>query len=67
MDTGVLIVGAGPTGLMMANQLARRGIRIRFIDRNVRAAREINLRCENRRSSAFITCRLRRSETILYN
>jgi hypothetical protein len=25
MDTGVLIVGAGPTGLMLANQLARRG------------------------------------------
>src|SRR3989454_390746 len=30
----VLIVGAGPTGLMLANQLARRGVRARIIDRH---------------------------------
>jgi len=30
----VLIVGAGPTGLMLANQLARRGIRPTIIDRH---------------------------------
>jgi 2-polyprenyl-6-methoxyphenol hydroxylase-like FAD-dependent oxidoreductase len=30
----VLIVGAGPTGLMLANQLARRGIRPSIIDRH---------------------------------
>lgn len=34
MDTDVLIVGAGPTGLMLANQLARRGVRHVIIDRN---------------------------------
>jgi len=34
MDTDVLIVGAGPTGLMLANQLARRGVRGRIIDRH---------------------------------
>ena len=34
MDTDVLIVGAGPTGLMLANQLARRGVRIVIIDRH---------------------------------
>ena len=34
MDTDVLIVGAGPTGLMLANQLARRGIRLLIIDRH---------------------------------
>ena len=34
MDTDVLIVGAGPTGLMLANQLARRGIRFQIIDRH---------------------------------
>lgn len=34
MDTEVLIVGAGPTGLMLANQLARRGVRFRIIDRH---------------------------------
>src|SRR5580765_6242444 len=34
MDAGVLIVGAGPTGLMLANQLARRGVRPRIIDRH---------------------------------
>ena len=34
MDTEVLIVGAGPTGLMLANQLARRGLKPLIIDRH---------------------------------
>jgi len=34
METEVLVVGAGPTGLMLANQLARRGVRCRIIDRH---------------------------------
>ncbi|HVE49238.1 MAG TPA: FAD-dependent monooxygenase [Casimicrobiaceae bacterium] len=34
MDIDVLIVGAGPTGLMLANQLGRRGIRAMIIDRH---------------------------------
>jgi 2-polyprenyl-6-methoxyphenol hydroxylase-like FAD-dependent oxidoreductase len=34
MDTDVLIVGAGPTGLMLANQLARRGVKPVVIDRH---------------------------------
>jgi 2-polyprenyl-6-methoxyphenol hydroxylase-like FAD-dependent oxidoreductase len=34
MHTDVLIVGAGPTGLMLANQLARRGVRAQIIDRH---------------------------------
>ena len=38
MDTpahvDVLIVGAGPTGLMLGNQLARRGVRAMIVDRN---------------------------------
>ncbi|HVG05379.1 MAG TPA: FAD-dependent monooxygenase [Burkholderiaceae bacterium] len=34
MDTDVLIIGAGPTGLMLANQLARRGVRLLIIDRH---------------------------------
>ena len=34
MNTEVLIVGAGPTGLMLANQLARRGVRVLIIDRH---------------------------------
>lgn len=33
-NTDVLIVGAGPTGLMLANQLARRGVRPLIIDKN---------------------------------
>ena len=34
MDTEVLIIGAGPTGLMLANQLGRRGIPTLIIDRH---------------------------------
>lgn len=34
MQTDVLVVGAGPTGLMLANQLARRGVRAQIIDRH---------------------------------
>ena len=34
MAADVLIVGAGPTGLMLANQLARRGVRAMIIDRH---------------------------------
>ena len=34
MDADVLIVGAGPTGLMLANQLARHGVRPLIIDRH---------------------------------
>jgi len=34
VNTEVLIVGAGPTGLMLANQLARRGVRVTIIDRH---------------------------------
>jgi 2-polyprenyl-6-methoxyphenol hydroxylase-like FAD-dependent oxidoreductase len=34
MDIDVLIVGAGPTGLMLANQLGRRGVRTMIIDRH---------------------------------
>src|SRR5262250_3080101 len=40
MDTDVLIVGAGPTGLMLANQLARRGARAQIVDRHAGPARE---------------------------
>jgi len=40
MDTDVLIVGAGPTGLMLACQLARRGVRAVIIDRHAHPARE---------------------------
>src|SRR5437588_8877930 len=39
-DTDVLVVGAGPTGLMLANQLVRRGVRVRIIDRHAGPARE---------------------------
>jgi 2-polyprenyl-6-methoxyphenol hydroxylase-like FAD-dependent oxidoreductase len=34
MDTDVLVVGAGPTGLMFASQLARRGVRVLIVDRH---------------------------------
>ena len=38
--TDVLVVGAGPTGLMLANQLGRRGVRVTIIDRHSGPARE---------------------------
>jgi 2-polyprenyl-6-methoxyphenol hydroxylase-like FAD-dependent oxidoreductase len=34
VETDVLVVGAGPTGLMLANQLTRRGVRALIIDRH---------------------------------
>jgi len=34
MDADVLVVGAGPTGLMLANQLVRRGVRTLIVDRH---------------------------------
>ena len=40
MEADVLIVGAGPTGLMLANQLARRGVRALIIDRHAGPARQ---------------------------
>jgi 2-polyprenyl-6-methoxyphenol hydroxylase-like FAD-dependent oxidoreductase len=40
MDTDVLIVGAGPTGLMLANQLTRRGVRALIVDRHAGPALE---------------------------
>ncbi len=40
MDADVLVVGAGPTGLMLANQLARRGVRAMIIDRHAGPAVE---------------------------
>jgi 2-polyprenyl-6-methoxyphenol hydroxylase-like FAD-dependent oxidoreductase len=40
MDTDVLVVGAGPTGLMLANQLGRRGVRVLIVDRHAAPSRE---------------------------
>lgn len=40
MNNDVLIVGAGPTGLMLAGQLGRRGVRATIIDRHAGPSRE---------------------------
>ncbi len=40
MDPDVLIVGAGPTGLMLANQLGRRGVRVMIVDRHAGPAQQ---------------------------
>ena len=51
MTTDVLIVGAGPTGLMLANQLGRRGVRALIIDRHSGpASRRGRWRCRRARS-----------------
>jgi 2-polyprenyl-6-methoxyphenol hydroxylase-like FAD-dependent oxidoreductase len=39
-DTDILVVGAGPTGLMLANQLARRGLKPLVIDRHAGPAQQ---------------------------
>src|SRR5947199_7826137 len=36
-DTGVLIVGAGPTGLVLALWLTRLGVRVRIVDKAAEA------------------------------
>ncbi|WP_238364526.1 FAD-dependent oxidoreductase [Mesobacterium pallidum] len=38
VETDVLIVGAGPCGLMLANELGRRGIRVILVDREATVA-----------------------------
>jgi len=38
-DIDVLIVGAGPTGLVLALWLARRGVRVRIVDKTAEAGR----------------------------
>lgn len=40
MDTDVLIIGAGPTGLMLANQLTRRGVRTLLVERHAGPSRQ---------------------------
>ena len=37
---GVLVVGAGPTGLLLAGQLARRGVPVRVVDKRAEATVE---------------------------
>jgi 2-polyprenyl-6-methoxyphenol hydroxylase-like FAD-dependent oxidoreductase len=39
-EAQVLVVGAGPTGLMMASQLARHGVAVRVVDRAAAACAE---------------------------
>ncbi|MHC5794688.1 FAD-dependent oxidoreductase [Lacisediminihabitans sp. FW035] len=39
-DTDVLVIGAGPTGLLLAIVLARRGVRVQLVDRKAGPTRE---------------------------
>jgi 2-polyprenyl-6-methoxyphenol hydroxylase-like FAD-dependent oxidoreductase len=50
MDRDVLVVGAGPTGLMLANQLGRRGIRALIIDRHAGPAQQTRAMAVHARS-----------------
>ena len=55
MNIPVLIVGAGPTGLMMACELARHGIDFRLIDK-----KSVQTRAQrtNNRSALFLLINL---------
>ena len=57
----VLIVGAGPTGLMLANQLARRGVRALIIDRHAGPARETRALGVQARTMEIYAARHRRA------
>jgi 2-polyprenyl-6-methoxyphenol hydroxylase-like FAD-dependent oxidoreductase len=50
MDTDVLIAGGGPTGLMLANQLARRGVRVMIVDRSSGPAQQTRAMAVHARS-----------------
>ena len=39
-ECDVLVIGAGPTGLLAANLLKRRGVRVRVVDKRPEASRE---------------------------
>jgi 2-polyprenyl-6-methoxyphenol hydroxylase-like FAD-dependent oxidoreductase len=49
-DTDVLVVGGGPTGLMLANQLVRRGIRATVVDRHSGPAQQTRAMAVHARS-----------------
>jgi len=50
-DVDVLIIGAGPAGLMAANALARNGVKVRIIDQRLVASNL--LRCSAPLNSCF--------------
>jgi 2-polyprenyl-6-methoxyphenol hydroxylase-like FAD-dependent oxidoreductase len=50
MDIDVLIAGGGPTGLMLANQLARRSIRVMIVDRSSGPAQQTRAMAVHARS-----------------
>jgi len=55
IDVDVLIVGAGPTGLMLANQLGRRGIRATIIDRHSGPAQQTRAMAVHARTLEIFT------------
>ena len=56
-DSDVIVVGAGPTGLMLACELAMRGIRVRLVERRAETPNITRAFAVHARTLELLDCR----------